>query len=238
MVAPITIQTGITIEGGVTVGNVPVPPAPTLMLNLDGADYTSGDWVDTVSSKAFQLYGGVTYSASNGGCLVFDPASNQYAQCSTSLSNLSTWSALAWHYYAGTNDSGSPCIITEVFTGGSINYVLGNTSDTSPLLVAGWYNGGWNMSGYALTPGNWYQIVGTYDGAHVRLYVNTVLVRELTSTGNATSSNSGIKLMNRWDVGSTQFWGGKLGKVQVYEGAMRFGDILADWNTNKARFGL
>jgi hypothetical protein len=232
----VKIQNGITIEGGITVGNVPLPPAPTLMLNLDAADYTSGDWVDTVSSRAFVLNNGVTYSASNGGCLVFDPASNQYAECATSLSSLNTWSAVAWHYYAGTNDPGSPCIITEVFTGGPINYMLGNNSDSSPLLMAGWFNGGWDMTGYTLTPGNWYQIVGTYDGAHVRLYVNTVLVRETPSTGNATSSGNGIRLMRRWDAADN--WGGKLGRVQVYDGAMRFGDIVSDWNANKARFGL
>lgn len=236
MVAPVIIQGGITIEGGITAGNVPLPPPATLVLDLDAATYTSGDWVDTVSSRAFQLYNGVTYSASNGGCLVFDPASAQYAECATSLASLNTWTAGAWHYYDGTNNPGSPCIITEVFTGGSINYTIGNNSDSSPLLMAGWYNGGWNMPGYTLTPGNWYQIVGTYDGASVKLYVNTVLVRETPSTGNATSSNAGIRLMRRWDA--AQYWGGKLAKVQVYDGAARFGDIVADWNANRARFGL
>lgn len=240
MVAPLTIQGGITFEGGITAGNVPLPPPPTLMLNLDAADYTSGDWVDTVSSRAFVLNNGVTYSASNGGCLVFDPASDQYAECATSLSSLNTWSAVAWHYYAGTNDSGSPCIITEIYPGTSfsINYILGCTGDDSPNLRAGWYTGGWKDSqpAYTLTAGNWYQIVGTYDGSYVRLYINTQQVAQAPATGNAISSNGGIRLMRRWDAG--QYWGGKLGRVQVYDGAMRFGDIVADWEANKARFGL
>lgn len=308
MVAPITIQGGITFEGGITAGNVPLPPAPTLMLNLDadtydntttgsaqnvsgtsdnvgffpyawpaysviqpgwtcvqtgavvtavdgvnhvittvGTPFTSGDsytftgansWIDSVSDLPFILYNGVTLSSSGGNSMAFVSSSGQYAQCSTSLSSMSTWSAVAWHYYDGTNTGASPCIITEVFTGGGINYALGSLNDNSPLLMAGWYNGGWNMPGYTLTAGNWYQIVGTYDGSHVRLYINTQLVRETPSTGAATSSGSGIKLMNRWDVGATEYWGGKLGQVQVYDGAMRFGDIVTNWNANKARYGL
>jgi len=239
MVAPaVTFEGGITIGGGITAGAVPLPAPPTLVLNLDAADYVSGNWVDTVSSRSFSLYNGVTYSGDGGGSLVFDPPSSQYAYCSSSLYNLNTWSAVAWHYYAGTNAGSSPCIITELYPGttGQINYALGSLNDNSPLLMAGWYNGGWSMPGYTLTPGNWYQIVGTYDGAHVRLYINTVLVREIPATGSAISSTGGINLMKRWD--NAEYWGGKLAKVQVYDGAMRFGDIVADWDANKDRFGL
>jgi hypothetical protein len=170
--------------------------------------------------------------------MVFVPSSSQYATSSTSLSNLNTWTVEAWHYYAGTNAGASPCIITEIFPGttGHINYALGSLNDNSPGLMAGWYPGGWYMSPYTLTAGNWYQIVGTDDGTTVKLYVNNTQVGGFPSTGTAISSNGGINLMRRWD--NAEYWGGKLGIVNVYDGAMNTAQIAASWNANKNRFGL
>lgn len=206
-----------------------------------GATYTftrANTWFDSVNNLPFILQNGVTYDSGNGGSMVFVPSSSQYATSSTSLSSLNTWTVEAWHYYAGTNAGSSPCIITEIYPGttGQINYALGSLNDNSPGLMAGWYNGGWSMTPYTLTAGNWYQIVGTYDGSHVKLYVNNTLVEQLSSTGNAISSNGGINLMRRWD--NAEFWGGKLGIVNVYEGAMNQSQVAASWNANKARFGL
>jgi hypothetical protein len=241
MVAPIRIEGGITIEGGTTIGNVPVPPAPVLMLNLDAATYAgSGPWIDTVGAKSFTLYGSPTYNAGDaGGTFSFDAGYGQYAESNTSLSNLSTWSVVVWHYYNNTNTGSSPCIITEIYPGstGQINYALGSLNDNSPGLMAGWYSGAWGMTPYTLTSGNWYQLVGTYDGTTVSLYVNNTLIRQLASVGGPPiSSQGGIRLMRRWD--NPEYWGGKLGIVQVYENAMRPGDIAGNWISNRARFGL
>ena len=128
----IEIGPGISIGGGISIGDGGAA-APTLMLSLDAAGYTSGPWVDTVSSRSFTLFGGASYSADGGGSIVFDPASSQYAQCNSSLADLATWTVELWHYYDGTNagvDSGGSgaSLITEVFTGtpSAINYSIGN----------------------------------------------------------------------------------------------------------------
>ena len=309
MVAPaVQFEGGITIGGGITAGNVPLPPPPTLMLNLDadtydntttgsqqnvsgtsdnigffpyawpaysviqpgwtcvqtgaivtvvdggnhvittvGTPFTSGDsytftgansWIDSVANLPFILYNGVTLSGDGGNSMSFTSSSSQYAQSSTGLGNLNTWTVETWHYYDGINAGASPCIITEVYPGntGTINYALGSLNDNSPALMAGWYSGGWSMPGYTLTAGNWYYIVGTYDGATVKLYVNNTLVRQLASTGTPVSSNGGINLMKRWD--NNEYWGGKLGIVNVYEGPMKPAQIANNWNANKTRFGL
>jgi hypothetical protein len=232
----------LTIGAGITLGNgIIIEPAPTLVLSLDAAGYTSGPWVDSISSRSFTLNGGVSYSSDGGGSLVFVPASSQYAECTSSLSDLNTWTVEAWHYYDETNSGGSPCIVTEVYPGitGQINYALGNQSDSSPNLQTGWWNGSsWQPTpqGYTLTAGNWYQIVGTYNGAQNSLYVNNTLVGQANATGTAISSQGGIRLMSRWD--SNQYWGGKLAIVKIYQGAMTSNQINTNWNTNKARFGL
>jgi hypothetical protein len=240
MVAPLQIEGGITIGGSISVGPQPVPG---LVLSLDAGDPasypgTGTTWTDTVGSVPFTLYNGVTYNSANGGYLSFDPAFSQYAQA-PSIAGLTTWSVETWHYYTGTNTGGSPCILTEVFAGGGINYTLGAINNDNSGLCAGWFNGGgWIYTGtsYNLTPGNWYQLVGTYDGVSVKLYVNNTLVATGGSPGSAFGSGYGIRLMQRWD--NPDYWGGNLGIVKIYLGDIGASGVNNSWNNNRSRFGL
>jgi len=239
---------GIELGAGITVGpGIGIGPAfnlPVLELSLDAGNPASypgvgSQWTDTIGGLTFDLFGSPVYNSGNGGYLSFDPASSQYAQ-SPSIAGLSTWSVEMWHYYTGTNTGGSPCILTEVFTGGGINYTLGAINNSSTDLEAGWFNGGqWIYTGtsYNLTPGNWYQIVGTYDGTFPKLYVNNTLVATgITSGGPAFGSGQGIRLMRRWD--NADYWGGNLAIVKIYSGDIGYGGVASSWNTTKSRFGL
>jgi hypothetical protein len=209
------------------------------ILSLDAANYSgSGPWIDSVGGLQFTLYGSPTYSTGNGGYIEFNPNNGDYAQSSTSLSDLPTWSVEAWHYYTGTNTGSNPCIITEVYPGttGQINYSLGSDSNGTPDLQSGFFNGNWQVTptGYSLTPGSWYQIVGTYDGTTIKLYVNNTLVESTEYTGAPISSGGGIRLMSRWDF--QELWGGLLGIVNIYNYDIGVSGVNASWNLHSARF--
>ena len=66
--------------------------------------------------------------------------------------------------------------------------------------------------------------------------MNNSLVASTSYTGTAISGQDGIRLMRRWD--NDEYWGGKLGIVNVYKGSLSAGLINSSWNANKARFGL
>ena len=205
----------------------------TPILSLDAANYTSGDWVDSVGGKQFTLYNSPSWSSSNGGYFNFNAASAQYAE-STSLPSLSNWTVGVWHYYDGTNVGAAPCIITENYIGGNINYSIVNNNGG---FSSGFFNGGWRVTdGYSLTSGNWYYIVGTYDGTTINLYVNNTLVDSTNYTGSLGSSGAGIRLMRRWDLGD--YWGGKLATVDIYDQALNSTQVSSIWNLTKSRFGL
>jgi hypothetical protein len=55
-------------------------------------------------------------------------------------------------------------------------------------------------------------------------------------TGTPTSSGSGIRLMERWDL--SDYWGGKLATVDIYDKALSNSEIESIWNLTKSRFGF
>jgi hypothetical protein len=190
-------------------------------------------WTDLIGGKQFNLINGPGYDPGNGGKFYFYAPGGQYAICNTSLPSLSTWTVGVWHYYDGTETGSAPCIVTETFIGGSINYSLGN--NTGPFST-GFFDGGWRVTdGYSLTPNNWYYIVGTYDGSTVKLYVNNTLVDSTPYVGTPTTSGAGIRLMERWDL--SDYWGGYLSTVAIYDKALNQSQITTNWNDTKSRFG-
>ena len=242
----IAIGGGITVGGGISIGATSAPPALSPALSLDAgnpASYpgTGATWTDTVGSIPFTLVNSPAYSSSNGGYLQFTPSSGQYGYSTTNLGTLANWSIEAWHYYDGTNTSSGPNIFTEYqYAGGDINLGLGwgNGSGADSELNAWWYGGGFHgTSSYSLTPGAWYQIVGTFNGTTLNLYVNITLVRTATEPpGGAANSGIGYGLMTRWDPGG--LWGGRLAILNLYNTDIGAGGVTTSWNANRTRFGL
>jgi hypothetical protein len=208
------------------------------VLSLDAAGYTSGNWIDSIGGRNFVLQGSPTWGSGNGGHFSFNASSDQFAECSTSLPDLNTWTVGVWHYYDGTNTGSAPCIVTEVYPGNTsqINYSLGVNNGG---FSSGFYDGNWNNADdYSLTPNSWYYIVGVYDGSSLLLYVNNSVVTGVGGLSglNPISSQGGIRLMRRWDLGD--YWGGKLATVDIYGKALSSGQISSIWNSTKSRFGL
>ena len=213
---------------------------PVLLLDAGNTSSYPGSgntWTDLVGGKTFNLINGPGYDPADGGKLYFYAPSGQYAQCNTSLSSLPTFTTVVWHWWDGINTGILPCILTEIYVGGPINYFVGNLQGV--VAQAGYFNGGFQVSPqFTVTPNNWYQIVTTCDSSQtVSVYVNSTLISTTPTTGSApSSSNSGIRLMRRWD--DTDYWGGYLATVGIYDKALDSSQISALWTSSKSRFGL
>ena len=214
---------------------------PVLYLDAgDPASYpgTGTVWTDLVGGKQFNLINGPGYDPANGGKIYFFAPGGQYSECSTSLPSLPEFTTSVWHYWDGTNTGEFPCILTEVYVGGSINYVLG-TAPQGSVAQGGYFNGGFQTSPqFGLTANTWYNIVITCDLSQVvRIYVNNVLLSTTLTTGaQPSSSNAGIRLMRRWDY--PENWGGYLSTVGIYDKSLDSGQISSIYNSTKSRYGL
>jgi len=239
----ITFGSGITVGAGVGISSSSSSPLTNQVLSLDAgnpASYpgTGTVWTDTIGSMPFTLVNGPTYSSADGGYIQFVPGSGQIAYSTTNLGTLAAWSIEAWHYYDGTNVGSGPNIFTEYsYGGGTINLGLGSTNNASDLQTW-WYGSGFQTTDpYTLTPGNWYQIVGTFDGTTLELYVNNTLVQTAVKPpGGAANPAIGYGLMTRWDPGGQ--WGGRLAIVNVYDLALSDAEVAQNFDYYRERFGL
>jgi hypothetical protein len=157
------------------------------------------------------------------------------------LAELTTFTVEVWHYFNNTTSGGAPCIVSEVWEGSPINFMIGSVNGW-PYLNTGFYGaGGWNntSSDYQLPSVGWYHIVGTFDGSNIKLYINNTLTRTQASTNVPTSSGLGIHIMRRWDRNAPEdYWGGGLAIVRIYNGAIGASDVSTNYNASKTRFGL
>ena len=226
------------------------PPAfvvAGLVYHLDAGNTASypgsgSTWTDlTGSGISMTLYGSPTYSSANGGYLSFVPSSSQYGETSTSLAAASTWTIEVFIYYNATNSGGLPCIFTDTYPGtsSSIQWTLGSLNGgSSTTLQAGYFSGGWFTTPVQspLTSGNWYHLVGTYDGTNIKLYINGSLNQTTASATAPVRNAGGHRIMRRWDL--ADYWGGNLAVLRIYNSALSLTDISQNYTAQKARFGL
>ena len=244
----------MVIGGGITIGTgISLTPAfgietAGLMLHLDAGNTSSypgtgTTWTDLISARTFTLTNGPTYNSGNGGYINFVAASSHYAECTSSLTSMTSWTCEAWVSYTGTNGT-FPAIVTDIQGSNKVNYVLGVPDGvTSPRISVGTFATNWRSltPGYNPTLNTWYQVLGTFDGTtHTfNLYINGALnaTQTLTApTGAYGSGGTGIRLMRRWD--QANYWGGGLGVVRIYNTVLNSTAINGNYQTQKSRFGL
>jgi hypothetical protein len=215
-------------------------PAPVLYLDAGNAASYPGTgtvWTDLIGGKQFNLLNGPGYDPGNGGKFYFYAPGNQYANCSTSLTSLPTFTTVIWHYWDGVNTGSLPCILTENYVGGSLNFTIGAPGGV--VAQGGYFNGNFQISPqFTLSANTWYQIVVSCDSNQVvRVYLNNTLLSSTSTSGpQPSSSNAGIVLMKRWD--GLECWGGYLSTVGIYDKALTPGQISGIYNATKSRYGL
>jgi hypothetical protein len=244
----------LEIGGGITIGaGIRIQPSPSvttagLVLHLDAGNTSSypgtgTTWTDLVASRIFTLTNGPTYNSSNGGHINFVAASSHYAECTSSLPSLTTWTCEAWVSYTAVSGV-NPAIVTDIQGSSKVNYVLGVPDGvTAPRISVGTFATNWRSltPGFLPTVSNWYQAVGTFNGTtHTfNLYINGTLnaTQTLTAPSGAYGTGAaGIRLMRRWD--SANYWGGGLGVVRIYNTVLDSTSVNDNFQAQRGRFGL
>jgi len=206
-----------------------------LVLHLDAGNAASYPgsgtaWTDlTGNGNNGTLTNGPTYSAANGGQIVFDGV-NDYVAVAGSRTLLDCTFNL-WIKRNGSQNSGTGLL----FSGNNGGGTSGIRLDFNNKLAYHWNNFffSWD-SGLTLPDNQWAMATLCIEPTRARMYLNTT---ESTNTGTHTSS---ILILNAGVNGGFLQWflNGSIAVARLYNRALSAAEIQQNFDANRVRFGL
>jgi hypothetical protein len=235
--------TGSQITGGMTIvqESSVVPVVTTgLQLYLDAGNASSYSgsgtaWNDlSGNSRNGTLTNGPTYSATNGGSIVFD-GSNDYVQCTGSLT-VTAATFVAWIRRNGNQDAYDGIL----FSRGSVTTGM-NFSSYSNQLGYHWndaantYN--WS-SGLVIPDLTWCMIAVSVTSTTATAYLcQTSGTTTATNTvSHASSLLDDIKIA--LDDAAARYFNGNIAIAQLYNIALSAEQVSQNFQADRARFGV
>ena len=206
-----------------------------------------GNANDIVGTNNGTLQGGTTFTNGEvGQAFNFDGVANYVSvPNSPSLNPTNAISVEAWYrppsFYGHGNDS----IVVKAYpTYGPpyYQYNLGATGDqysnpsgdhaefyfyvSSPETSYGSTAPAVTAAGF-WTPGNWYHLVGTYDGSAVKIYVNGALAGQAPMSGKLSDYGRPLYIGGNIDQPSVARTPGRIDEVSIYNRALSSNEIAA-----------
>jgi hypothetical protein len=210
-----------------------------LVLALDAADqnsYTSGSttWYDlSGNGNNGTLTNGPIYSLTNGGAIVFD-GSNDYVDCGN-LNVGNTISVFSW-FNSTINNGSQNVVVSKTDSGFTTGWELENNNGTLRATLRPSVSNSNNVTGGAITLGNWNYGGFTCDNTTIKLYLNGILTSTSAVSPAITLNSSENVTIGRRATG--QYFTGNISNVQIYNRALSASEVLQNYNAQKSRFGL
>ena len=203
---------------------------------------TGGGWADlSGTGNNGTLVNGVRESSDNLGSLLFD-GTNDYVSVGVANNPTQQITLESW-----INPNRIPS--TGTIRGGAIsgdpNHYLGildsiDGGATHSLHFALQTSSGRPGSVVGNIPRNvWSHIVGTYDGARMKAYLNGVMVYDVALTGTISGSGN-------WVIGcyqpaptdGTHNFDGKISNAKIYNRALTAAEVRQNFNAIRSRYGI
>ncbi|MEI6582597.1 MAG: LamG-like jellyroll fold domain-containing protein [Chitinophagia bacterium] len=226
-----TISSGIVTNGLVLWLDAGISPS------YSGSGTT---WTDLSGNKNNgTLTNGPTFNSTNGGVFSFARASNQYISTTFTSGNVYTFSC----WFNQSVFSGNSSDYYDIFILNVPNYFLVATNGGSGLLT--FWNSADGLNGQTLgtptlSPNTWYNVTCVREGQSVssgfKVYINGALTGS-SNTANTWTTSSTLWIGSRNDFANQGFQGSQ-GLLMAYNRALTAGEVLQNFNAQKARFGL
>ena len=146
------------------------------------------------------------------------------------MDGMSKLTVAAW-IYRDTDSGGAEGLVSKHDTndGANSSFMLYVNTDDKPYFLTG-TSGIVQNIGPTIKLAMWYYLVGTYDGATSKLYVNGMLTDSDAQTGSIIDSDEGFRI-GSWESsgGAAAFFDGRIGGVSVSASAMTEREIKAEY---------
>ncbi len=225
----IASETGLTSDG-------------SLVLRLDAgvpASYpgTGTTWTDLSGKGNNGTLANMTsptitgYDPTNGGSMVFD-GTDDWVQLGTLFSGTTDFTILAW---AKTSTGGIQALIGNYppNTNGSLEFIWSTAANRAPYL---YIHPSPILQKSVSNTGLIKQVVVTRTGGSlITFYVDGVA---LVGTANSNASILASAYRIGANTGNSELFTGNIYQMMVYTRGLSAGEILANYNSQKARYGL
>ena len=217
----------------------PVPSIITtnLLTHLDAGNASSypgtgTTWTD-LTGNAYNgtLNGGVTYSSSNGGILIYDGIDDVVTipLSKNALANVTgKWTIQFWVYISGSQSVVGIFQMADVFSSASPWLYLQRQSNTAIR----WYVGGGYQITQTITTNTWYNLAISYDQTTVRFYTNGV--QEATTYAGPLGANTASTTFLANGYGG--YLNGRMPHILAYTTNLSAAQILQNYNALKPRY--
>ncbi|MFH1726775.1 MAG: LamG-like jellyroll fold domain-containing protein, partial [Elusimicrobiota bacterium] len=198
-------------------------------------DETSGTTAqDSVAGDTAALFNGPVWTSGQvGGALSFD-GSNDYVQAphTPALDITEAITVEAWVYA----ESGWDLHVAGKETS-YLLWVQGGTANFEVHPPSGWWYNPYDMNPAGRTPipyGEWFHLVGTFDGSWVKAYLNGQYANGVAYNGTMQSNANPIRIGM---VYSQRYFNGKIDEVTIYGRALSPEEIEAKYEAGLAGHG-
>ena len=235
---PLTIGSGITVGGGINILSSAGLVTDGLTLNLDAGDSASypgsgSTWTDLAgTADNITLVNSPTYTSGTPAYFTFN-GSNQYGTGSGANVLPSTaYTKSVWfriNAYADNN-------IVSSSTGGHFMFMLNSASNKIYCGHANWGVYSAYPSTATISLNTWYYAALTFNTTDgMVLYLNGS--QDSTYTANKTA-HAGNGSTNIATFGGGNLLNGRIAQVHCYNRALTAAEVLQNYDTYKARYGL
>ena len=176
-----------------------------------------------------------------GKCLGFDGVDDHVeVQYSSSLNPTDAITIAAWYKPVSFKGNGNNPIVDKGYfshTAPFYQYHLGVSGDQHPVNPGAFlFSVSTTGTSGAITtpsgfwaPGNWYHVVGTYDGSKIKLYVNGSLIASTPASGSMRDYGKNLHIggFDNLDYANVSYLAGVLDEIQIYNRSLSPSEIRA-----------
>jgi hypothetical protein len=232
----ITVGSGISVIDDSNSGSV-VTTGLQLYLDAGNASSYSGSgtaWNDlSGNSRNGTLTNGPTYSATNGGSIVFD-GSNDYVQCSGSLT-VTAATFVTWIRRNGNQGQYDGILFSRGTNVTGMNLQVSNQIAYTWNDAVNTYS--W-QSGLIVPDATWCMIAVSVTSTAATAYL--CQASGITTATNTVSHTSSVinDIKIAWDDAAARYFTGNIAIAQLYNIALSAEQIAQNFAADRARFGV
>ena len=202
---------------GATISGIAVSQENGTSNNMNTANLVTSDLTRSIPYSSYSLQ--------------FDGAGDNVGVSDSSVLKPSTITVSMW--VKGGNQSTFAYFLSKYYTGGGTAYgfYTGATTDKIAFTMRKGDDSGWVTTAFStVMDENWHNVIGTFDGTNVKLYVDGILTSTVASGVTGITYGSGDLTIGAFLGNGTLHVNAELSNISIFSSALTEDQILTIYN--------